>query len=406
MRSQFAQDGDECAVVLEFALAGRRYRVTRSLAGERLGVRSGKLQSFAEEVTLDEWKSGDWSGASRANKSETDAAILALVGLSAEEFSRIVLLPQGEFARFLRQNSAERKEVLAKLFPVERYGRVIALARERAREAELRQKETEHNILELGKRFNALIYAETRAALSSSIRELREKQTARRGELATLSANLEKSRAAAEKRKRLAEISVRLEELSARADAIEGQRKGLESAIRAAPLMVSLAHLDGLRAQLAMLDTERIAASDAADEARARLAKLETDGTRMAELKTEREALLVRKERLTVAADIANRKRKRTGISPKDFLRRTPASLRLKRNRRRDPHGFRKLPPRRQPSRTATRKTTARAKTWKRSSNSAFSPRSTNARQKRYRPTREPSRKRVRSRRKTNAMPK
>jgi exonuclease SbcC len=305
MRSQFAQDGDECAVVLEFALAGRRYRVTRSLAGERLGVRSGKLQSFAEEVTLDEWKSGDWSGASRANKSETDAAILALVGLSAEEFSRIVLLPQGEFARFLRQNSAERKEVLAKLFPVERYGRVIALARERAREAELRQKETEHNILELGKRFNALIYAETRAALSSSIRELREKQTARRGELATLSANLEKSRAAAEKRKRLAEISVRLEELSARADAIEGQRKGLESAIRAAPLMVSLAHLDGLRAQLAMLDTERIAASDAADEARARLAKLETDGTRMAELKTEREALLVRKERLTVAADIA-----------------------------------------------------------------------------------------------------
>jgi exonuclease SbcC len=75
MRSQFAPDGEESAVALEFALSGKRYRVTRTLAGEKVGVRSGKMQSVAEEVTLEEWKAGSWQSASSTNKSETDARI-------------------------------------------------------------------------------------------------------------------------------------------------------------------------------------------------------------------------------------------------------------------------------------------------------------------------------------------
>ena len=55
---------------------------------------------------------------------ETNKYILELIGLSAEEFSRIILLPQGAFAEFLTQNSKERGETLAKLFPVDQWERL------------------------------------------------------------------------------------------------------------------------------------------------------------------------------------------------------------------------------------------------------------------------------------------
>ena len=116
MRSQYAEAADESAVSFSFSVSGKRWRIKRTLPFEKVGTRSGKIQSVAEEVTLERWDTNGWKDDSSTNKSDTNARIEALLGLSSEEFSRIVLLPQGEFARFLRLNSNERKAVLAKLF--------------------------------------------------------------------------------------------------------------------------------------------------------------------------------------------------------------------------------------------------------------------------------------------------
>ena len=84
-------------------------------AGERISMALLSMALNARGVPAVSF-TGSQSGIV-TNDAHTNARIVELVGLSSEEFSRIVLLPQGEFARFLRLNSNERKAVLAKLFP-------------------------------------------------------------------------------------------------------------------------------------------------------------------------------------------------------------------------------------------------------------------------------------------------
>ncbi|NLK60137.1 MAG: AAA family ATPase, partial [Treponema sp.] len=179
MRCQFAESADESAVELEFSLGRDRYRVRRSLPGETTGKRSGKITETPEQVTLEKKSGAAWESGSAAKKSETDEMILALIGLSLEEFSRIILLPQGEFAQFLRLNSKDRKDVLLKLFPMEQYTRLIEEARERSRNAGLRLKDKETALAALRNEYDNASYAGERTTLLASI-------TAREAEHAAL----------------------------------------------------------------------------------------------------------------------------------------------------------------------------------------------------------------------------
>ncbi|MGE5831245.1 MAG: SbcC/MukB-like Walker B domain-containing protein, partial [Micromonosporaceae bacterium] len=67
---------------------------------------------------------------------EMDAAVLAAVGLPYEQFTSCVVLPQGEFARFLHAKPAERQEILVNLLGLHVYQRI-------AERATLAQKEAE-----------------------------------------------------------------------------------------------------------------------------------------------------------------------------------------------------------------------------------------------------------------------
>lgn len=305
MRSQFAPEGEESAVALEFSLAGKRYRIRRTLAGERIGARSGKIQNVAEEVTFERYAGNAWEDRSSTNKSETDRKILDLIGLSADEFSRIVILPQGEFAQFLRQNSSERKEVLAKLFPIEKYGRVIELARNRAREAVLAQKETERVLEDLESRFNRLSWEADRTALESDIARLRAEQATARKLLGEKSGELEKARAQAERRRQADDLDRAIAEFERTVPETDEKKKRLDSARRAAPLTENLAAIAETRVRMAaqgkaLADIERETA-----ERTGEIEELESRRESVVAALKERETLLVRKERLRVAVGIA-----------------------------------------------------------------------------------------------------
>jgi exonuclease SbcC len=305
MRSQFADDDATASVELVFTTGGKRWRIARTLAYEKIGVRSGKPVLVQEESTLDEEVSGSWESRTCTNKSDTDRKILDIIKLSAEEFSRIVLLPQGEFARFLKLNSNERKDVLAKLFPVEQYSRVTELARTRAKEASLRVAETEKEILALGKEFNALSWDTDRGKIESDIAALRNAQTAARAELESKSAILEKSRAAGENLKRKAELEKTVAELESRAVAQAEKERHLAEAHSAAPLLAELRaletdreRLEALKRELARTDSEKKAETDA-------LSALQGEEPAMRNAVKEKESLLPRKERLETAVTIA-----------------------------------------------------------------------------------------------------
>lgn len=55
---------------------------------------------------------------------EVGDAVIDLLGMSAEQFFQVVLLPQGDFARFLRADTADRGDLLARLFGADRFDRV------------------------------------------------------------------------------------------------------------------------------------------------------------------------------------------------------------------------------------------------------------------------------------------
>ncbi len=69
---------------------------------------------------------------------EMDAAVAEAVGLPYEQFTSCVVLPQGEFARFLHAKPAERQEILVNLLGLHVYQRIGERAGVLQREAESR----------------------------------------------------------------------------------------------------------------------------------------------------------------------------------------------------------------------------------------------------------------------------
>ncbi len=132
--SHYAKPGDRPVVEFEFSLGEADWKVLRSPPWRRPG-RGGKEVEVPPEAVLSRREAGQWVLVAD-KKSEVDEALSRALGLSLDEFSKIVLLPQGEFQRFLEMDSGERVEILEKLFPVELHGAVTALAREKTKAAQ------------------------------------------------------------------------------------------------------------------------------------------------------------------------------------------------------------------------------------------------------------------------------
>ncbi|WP_100398673.1 AAA family ATPase [Bacillus sp. FJAT-44742] len=105
---------DSLAVSLTFTLGPRTYKAERSLkrtVDSRLRTATCRLLDLTEEpVVL----------ADKAN--EVGKEIEALLGLSIEDFTRAVVLPQGKFAEFLSLKGTDRRHMLQRLFNLEKYG--------------------------------------------------------------------------------------------------------------------------------------------------------------------------------------------------------------------------------------------------------------------------------------------
>ena len=85
-------------------------------------------------------EAGAWRSLT-SNKAEAGEVITEAVGLSREQFTQVMLLPQGEFARFLRARDDDRRDLLTKLFGTQLYDRVTAeLDRRRYDAARLREE--------------------------------------------------------------------------------------------------------------------------------------------------------------------------------------------------------------------------------------------------------------------------
>jgi DNA repair protein SbcC/Rad50 len=134
LRSQHAPHGRAPEVVLEATIRGRRLEVTRSPKWDRPKRRGSGTTEQHARILLREWRGGEWVTWS-TRFDEAGQLIEDLVGMSAEQFCQVVLLPQGDFATFLRAGADKRRDVLERLFATEVYRQVEGWLKERRAQA-------------------------------------------------------------------------------------------------------------------------------------------------------------------------------------------------------------------------------------------------------------------------------
>ncbi|MCZ4102346.1 AAA family ATPase, partial [Streptomyces sp. H39-C1] len=137
LRSDHADAALSTEVVLELHVGGRHLEITRRPEQQRPKKRgSGTTQEKAVTL-LRERSDGEWRALSKSHQ-EIGEELKQLIGMSREQFCQVVLLPQGEFANFLRATAAERGALLGRLFDTRRFKAVEEWLKERRRAAEQR----------------------------------------------------------------------------------------------------------------------------------------------------------------------------------------------------------------------------------------------------------------------------
>ncbi|CAM3594888.1 SMC family ATPase [Micrococcus flavus] len=107
-------------VLVEFTVQGRRFEVLRSPRHARPKKRGAGTTTTQAAVSLRERQDGGW-GAPLTRADEVGQQIADVLHLDAEQFMQVVMLPQGQFARFLTASSEERRRLLRRLFGTQRF---------------------------------------------------------------------------------------------------------------------------------------------------------------------------------------------------------------------------------------------------------------------------------------------
>ena len=103
-------------VSFTFLSRGHVYRFTR-----RLEMKRKNLNEVLEAGEIDE-AGNEHPFFSNPKKAELLKKAEELVGLNKEQFRQVVLLPQGQFERFLTAGSEEKETILRKIFHTEKWG--------------------------------------------------------------------------------------------------------------------------------------------------------------------------------------------------------------------------------------------------------------------------------------------
>ncbi|KNB53859.1 AAA family ATPase [Streptomyces caatingaensis] len=151
LRSDHAAPDTPTEVVLDLTVAGRRLEITRrpeQLRPKRRGSGFTRERAYS---ALREHRDGDWHGLSRSHQ-EIGEEITRLLGMSREQFCQVVLLPQGDFARFLRAEDTARARLLGRLFDTGRFAAVEERLAQLRRVAEARVRTGDERLLALAHR--------------------------------------------------------------------------------------------------------------------------------------------------------------------------------------------------------------------------------------------------------------
>ncbi len=141
LRSHHAPLDVLTTVTFEFELGSgetaRRYRVERAPAQARPAQR-GENRTVTVQTSATIWEvtpNGTDVATTRRGERTVNAKVEQLIGVSANQFRQVIMLPQGKFREFLAAGSGGRRTVLEKLFGTEVYRRIEEKLHEAERKA-------------------------------------------------------------------------------------------------------------------------------------------------------------------------------------------------------------------------------------------------------------------------------
>ncbi|WP_037571159.1 AAA family ATPase [Phaeacidiphilus oryzae] len=137
LRSDHAEPGVHTEVELDLTVGGRRLRLIRSPEYERPKLRGEGTTLQRARSFLSEWdaEASKWRARSTSHQ-EIAEEVEGLLGMRVDQFCQVVLLPQGDFARFLQSGAQEREKLLGRLFGTGRFGRAEDWLDDRRRAAD------------------------------------------------------------------------------------------------------------------------------------------------------------------------------------------------------------------------------------------------------------------------------